>query len=121
MSTKAKELGNAAEELVAQWLQEQGMSIEARNLRLGMLELDIVARDGNVIVVVEVRSRAPRSWTTGFSSLNQTKRKRIRMAGERLWNRRYRSDPQVERMRFDAASVTFTSERPRLEYVRSAF
>lgn len=121
MVTRAKELGDAAEELVATWLQEQGLSIVARNLRLGMLEIDIVARDNKVIVVVEVRSRAPRSWTSGFSSLNLTKRKRIRMAGERLWNRRYKNDPSVDRLRFDAASVTFTDENPRLEYVRGAF
>jgi putative endonuclease len=38
-------------------LASQGMSILATNLRLGRLELDVVARDGDTVIVVEVRHR----------------------------------------------------------------
>lgn len=116
-----KERGNLAENLVAEWLQSQGVPVVARNLRLGMLELDIVAREGDVVVVVEVRSRGSGAWTTAFSSIDQKKRMRIRNAGQRLWDRRYRNDPSASRLRFDAASVTFTTPVPTLEYVRAAF
>jgi putative endonuclease len=95
--------------------------VVATNLRVGKLEIDIVARDGPVIVVVEVRSRGSSSWTSGFGSIDAKKRARVRRAGERLWQRRYKSDSTVERMRFDAASVTFSSEGTRVEYARAAF
>jgi putative endonuclease len=98
-----------------------GFALVATNLRVGHYELDVVARSGPLIVVVEVRTRGARAWTTGFGSLDAGKRRRIRLAGERLWQRRYRSDPSAERLRFDAASVTFVGGEPVVEYVPAAF
>ena len=91
------------------------------NLRLGRLELDVVARKADLIVVVEVRYRSQRSWTTGFGSLSATKRERVRRAGERLWQRRYKADSTIQRMRFDAASVSLDGENAEVEYAEAAF
>jgi Holliday junction resolvase-like predicted endonuclease len=68
-----------------------------------------------------VRLRGPGAWTTGLSSVDWQKRSRLRRAGERLWQRRYRRDASVERLRFDVASVTLTASGPRIEYVKAAF
>lgn len=114
-------VGREAEALVAEYLTGRGLRIEDTNLRLGALEIDIVARQGAIVVVVEVRTRGPGAWTSGFGSISATKRKRIRWAGERLWRMRYRNDPTVERMRFDAAAVSFRSDGPAIEYVEAAF
>jgi putative endonuclease len=114
-------LGQRAEEAVAQYLERSGCSIIARNLRLGRLELDIVARQGELILVVEVRTRSAGAWTTGFGSVNAAKRERIRRAGQRLWRDRFRDDPSVARMRFDAASVRFSGGEPDIDYVVAAF
>ena len=115
------ERGKQAEALVETYLEARGFSLVARNLRLGALELDLVARQGPLVVVVEVRSRAEASWTTALGSLDAKKRQRIRRAGERLWNRRYRNDLSVSRLRFDAAAVYFEPSGPRVEYVPAAF
>lgn len=80
-----------------------------------------MARLGDVIAVVEVRSRSSSSWTSGFGSLDGRKRYRIRLAGLRLWQRRYRHDASVKRLRFDAASVVFGPSGPEIEYVEAAF
>ena len=114
-------VGRRAEAAVAQFLVRQGYQIVATNLRLGRLELDVVARQGTTIVVVEVRTRGAGAWTTGFGSIDAKKRERVRRAGERLWQRRYRNDRSVERMRFDAASVTFEAGEASVEYVMAAF
>ena len=111
----------AAERAVAAYLRRNGYQIVALNLRIGRLELDVVARDGRVIAVVEVRTRGPGAWTTGFSSMDRKKRERVRRAGQRLWRDRYRRDSSVDRLRFDAASVTFDGDRPVIEYVKAAF
>lgn len=113
--------GARAEALVARWLLEQGYEIVATNLRLGTLEIDLVARKGPVVAVVEVRSRGPTARTTGLGSVTPLKRARIRRAGERLWQRRYRRDKSVERLRFDVASVDLHTDPPRIEYVVAAF
>lgn len=94
----------------------------ATNLRIGRLELDIVARQGRVVLVVEVRTRGVGAWTTALGSVGAVKRRRVRLAGERLWDRRFRSDPSVERMRFDVATVTFgQDDGHEVEYVPAAF
>jgi len=113
--------GVRAEALVAEWLEQQGYEIVATNLRLGALELDVVARKGPLVAVVEVRTRGPTALTTGIGSVTPRKRERIRRAGERLWQRRYRRDRSVERLRFDVASVELDADPPRIEYVVAAF
>ena len=102
-------------------MSERGFQIVAVNLRLQYLELDVVARRDDLVVVVEVRSRSASAWTTSFGSLNGKKRYRVRLAGQRLWQRRYKNDPSVNRLRFDAASVVFGASGPVIEYVEAAF
>ena len=115
------ELGQRAEELVARHLEDLGFSILARNLKLGRLELDIVARRAELVVVVEVRTRGPSAWTTGLGSVSRAKQDRIRRAGQRLWRDRFKSDPSVDRLRFDAASVRFEGGEADIDYVVAAF
>jgi putative endonuclease len=114
-------LGQRAEEAVVRYLESAGCAILERNLKLGRLEIDIVARRGELILVVEVRTRGAGAWTTGLGSMSHAKRERIRRAGQRLWRDRYKADPSVERMRFDAASVTFHGDRADIDYVVAAF
>jgi putative endonuclease len=116
------EEGRRAEAAVIEYLVARGQQIVATNLRLGHLEIDVVAREGAVIAVVEVRTRGASAWTSGFGSIDAKKRLRIRRAGERLWQRRYKHDPSAERLRFDAASVHFAEDgTATVEYVKAAF
>jgi putative endonuclease len=102
-------------------LSDRGFQIVATNLRLSYLEIDVVARLGELVVVVEVRSRGVGAWTSGFGSIDGKKRYRIRLAGQRLWQRRYQHDASVNRLRYDAASVVFGADGPVIEYVEAAF
>jgi hypothetical protein len=68
-----------------------------------------------------VRTRGATAWTTGLGSIDKKKRLLVRRAGERLWQRRYKHDPSVERLRFDAASVRLDASPPSIEYVMAAF
>jgi putative endonuclease len=115
-------LGAAAEDAVADYLRARGLDVIARNVRVGRLEIDLIARDGPVIVIVEVRTRGPSSYQRAFDSIDARKRARIRRAGESLWRTRFASNKSLERMRFDVASVTFTPDgEPVVEHVRAAF
>ena len=114
-------LGARAEGVVARYLEAAGFSIVARNLRLGLLEIDIVARHADLIAIVEVRTRGATAWTSGFGSLTAAKRARIRRAGLKLWRQRYQNDPSVAHLRFDAACVHFENSEARVEYAVAAF
>ena len=112
----ALQRGRAAEAAVASDLASRGLAIVATNLRLGRLELDVVARDRDTVVVIEVRHRGAGAWQTGLASIAPAKAKRVRAAGERLWRERFLRDASVNRMRFDVAVVTFDDGVARIEY-----
>ena len=55
--TVAERRGRRAETLAALWLQARGWRIVSRRRQLPMIEIDIVARRGHVLAVVEVKHR----------------------------------------------------------------
>lgn len=113
-------LGRRAELAVADYLIAQGFAILARNLRLGPLELDLVARCRDLVVVVEVRTRASTSFEGPFASIGTAKRRRLVRGVERLWRERLAAMPSVERVRIDAAAVTFDRGQTQVEYIKGA-
>ena len=118
---RAHSFGRSAEREVVRHLQKAGAIIVATNLRIGKLELDVVAREGRTVVIVEVRARGPGAWSRPFGSLVTQKRLRIRRAAQLLWRHRYRHDPTVDRIRIDAASVEIRDGKMVIEYVKAAF
>ncbi|MGK3964372.1 YraN family protein [Sorangium sp. So ce1667] len=115
-------LGARAEEAVVAHLAAQGIEVIARNARVGRLEIDVVARDGPVIAIIEVRTRGAGSYVRALDSIDASKRARVRRAGEQLWRARFSRVHGVERMRFDAASVTFLpTGGVEIEIVKAAF
>ncbi|MRG93267.1 YraN family protein [Polyangium spumosum] len=99
-----------------------GNTILGRNVRVGRAEIDLLVRDGAVIVVVEVRTRGPRSYQRALDSIDARKRARLRLAGQRLWISKFARDEAIERMRFDAVAVVFTPEgEPLVEHIKAAF
>ena len=114
--------GALAERIAARYVAGLGMTVLDRNLRVGHLEIDIVARDGRSMVVVEVRSRGDGSWLRALDTVSAVKRHRLRRAAAILWARRWRKLPGIDRVRFDVASVDLdTVGEPSVEYVRAAF
>ncbi|WP_437514531.1 YraN family protein [Sorangium sp. So ce1099] len=115
-------LGARAEEAVVAHLAAQGIEVIARNARVGRLEIDVIARDGPVIAIIEVRTRGAGSYVRALDSIDASKRARVRRAGEQLWRARFSRVRGVERMRFDAASVTFLpTGEVEIELVKAAF
>jgi putative endonuclease len=58
----AAQLGELGEALVAAWLIQEGWMIEARRWRCRAGELDLVARSGQELAFVEVKTRSPGNW-----------------------------------------------------------
>ena len=99
-----------------------GYELLGRNVRVGRLEIDIVARDGEVIAVIEVRTRGSTAWQNAFDSVDFRKQARVRRAAQILWSRRFSKLPGVERVSFDVARVNLdAADGPAVEYVRAAF
>ena len=98
--------GREAEELAAAHLVGNGFRLLWRNLRIGALEIDVVAKKGDLVVVVEVRARGPGSFEKPLASISRTKRKTLLRAVRALWKGRLAKMPEVQRVRIDVAAVT---------------
>jgi len=93
-----------------------------RNVRVSRLEIDLIARDGEVVVVIEVRTRGDGAWERALDSVGHRKRTRIRRAGEALWRSHFKRDASLQRMRFDLVAVELdVAGGPSIEHVRAAF
>jgi len=114
-------LGRVAEDAVVGWLKVRGIRVLGTNVRVNYLEVDILAQDGRTLVLVEVRTRSPRSWTSALGSIDGWKRVRLRRAGERLWQRRFKYRQDLDHVRFDVASVSWNGSALEIEYVKAAF
>ncbi|MGH7437777.1 MAG: YraN family protein [Polyangiaceae bacterium] len=115
-----RELGRQAEVAVADCLFVQGFDILWRNLRVGALELDVVARRGPLAVVVEVRTRRRGAMVGPFESVGAVKRRRLLLATSRLWDRHLRQIRGVQRLRIDVAAVTFDRGQTCVTYAEGA-
>jgi len=112
------ELGARAEQLASDYLERCGFAIVARNVRVGRLELDVIARRGNLLIVCEVRSRRSDRVMTPAQSVDYRKVSHVREAAAR-WIRETR--PGTSQLRFDVASVVFDTPSGRLNYLEGAF
>lgn len=74
--------GAQAEALAARFLERRGLTIVARNVRCRLGEIDLIARDGETLVFVEVRLRRRRDYGGAAESITAAKRARIRAAAE---------------------------------------
>lgn len=90
--------GFEAEERAAQWLQQRGLSMVCRNWHCRFGEIDLIARDGETLVFVEVRARTHGSFGGAAASITAAKRERLLKAA-----RQYLSAlPEEPACRFDA-------------------
>jgi putative endonuclease len=78
----AERRGRRAESLAALWLMARGWRIVARRRQLPMIEVDIVARRGAVLAVVEVKQRG--TLDAAIAALTPDAARRLRQAAAQL-------------------------------------
>ncbi len=71
-------LGQYGEEVAARYLSGLGMNVIERNWRCDAGEIDIVASDGNTLVVCEVKTRSSEAFGSPFEAITQRKLRRLR-------------------------------------------
>lgn len=117
---KNKELGDLGERLAAKFLRRGGYGILARKYRCKFGEIDIVAKDRDTLVFVEVRSRTDSEYGFPSETIDYKKREHIkRVAAEFLT----RFDLFDYDCRFDCVSVLFDDNfKPKqIELIKDAF
>jgi putative endonuclease len=110
--------GREAEAIAARYLAACGLTILERNVRVPGGELDLVARDGDEIVFVEVRSRRHGSRFSPEATIDRAKRARLARAADAWLSRR---ETPLARCRFDVVAVVSSRGGYRLRHHRGAF
>jgi putative endonuclease len=111
-------LGKSGEDLACRELERRGYAIVARRFRVRSGELDIVARDGGVLVFVEVKTRAGRRFGSAAEAVTAAKQRRIALLAHEYLLRHRMSDCPC---RFDVVSVHVDAGTPAVEIIRNAF
>ncbi|MBE6908391.1 MAG: YraN family protein [Ruminococcaceae bacterium] len=119
MTTKSR--GDWGEALVAEWLREHGYAIVASKYRCRFGEIDLIARDKEMLCFVEVKLRDRTDYGLPREFVTAAKQRRLRTTAEFYLSRH---DPDVC-CRFDVAEVYAdagqTSGQARIEYFENAF
>ena len=111
-------LGKRGEDAACAELEKRGYVIVDRRFRTRCGELDIVARDGGVLVFIEVRTRSGSNFGTPFESVTWKKRQRLsQMAASYLCVKRLAGAT----CRFDVVSMLEERGAQTIELVRGAF
>jgi len=111
------ELGKQGEELAVAYLRKKGYVILVTNFRAGRNEIDIIARDGNILVIVEVKSRRSTYFAEPEYSVTLQKQKSlIRAANVYI----FRNNIQEE-TRFDIIAIVLNNNEVKVNHLQDAF
>ncbi len=111
-------LGKSGEDLACTELERRGYVVLARRYRRRGGELDIVARDGETIVFVEVKTREDRAFGDGSEAVTPWKQRRMtHLANDFLARHRLVERP----CRFDVIAIHFANGAPVIDWFENAF
>ena len=113
----AYKLGLRGEDLAAAYLEREGYKVLERRTRIAGVEIDIVARRGEVLVFAEVKTRASDAIAAPETAVDRKKQRRMITAADAYVRER---DLSLE-VRFDILSVVANPEREEIRHIEDAF
>lgn len=113
-----RSLGQGGESAAADWLRRAGLTIVARGFRHRCGEIDLIAREGAIVVFVEVKTRSGEGFGRPADAVTAQKRRRmIRVASIFLARSGYEERP----CRFDVVEVVPAGDSWRVRHIPDAF
>lgn len=110
-----KATGRSGEDAAVQYLEKMGYTILERNYRLRIGEVDIIARDKEYLVFLEVKTRRSTRFGSPFEAVDMRKQQQVvKVAAAYV---RGREIP----VRFDAVAVHLNGQHVRVEVLKNAF
>ena len=108
------ELGKWGEDLAAAYLEKKGYQIIERDWKSGHHDLDIVAKNDNMLVIVEVKTRRSRLFGNPEEAIDYKKRQSLQSA----INHYVKSHRNSGDVRFDIISVVGTiGSKPEIDHI----
>lgn len=113
-----QQFGRSSEARAARHLKKNGYRILEQNYRTPVGEIDIIAKDGQTLVFVEVKARRTAGYGSPKQSVTPRKQRKISMAA--LYYLKTRKGMSL-RARFDVVAITTAGQSERIEIVKNAF
>ncbi len=110
-----QQIGRTAEDNAVAFLAARGVQIIARNFRRRLGELDVVAREQQTLLIIEVRKRSSNRFGGAAASVDFRKQAKLQRATSLFLQ--HRPDLAKLRVRFDVIAVTPTG----IEWIKNAF
>ena len=107
--------GRNAEDAAAIFLQQQGLTLVERNYQCRYGEIDLIARDGDALVFVEVRMRKSAAFGGAAASITPGKRDKLLRAARHYLSGCARTPP----CRFDAILIDGSNAAP--DWLKNVF
>ncbi len=98
-----REVGEYYETKACEYLADEGLRVIARNFRVKIGEIDIVALDGGMLVFIEVKYRKTKDYGGAWWAISEYKQKKIRRVAQ--WFMKQSGYPQETFCRFDAVLI----------------
>ena len=111
-------LGTLGETLAANYLSQQGFQILERNYRCRLGEVDLIAKEGDILVIVEVKTRQSLQYGLPCESITETKIQHIRRTALQYAQSRGLLECDF---RFDVVEVLRTRHTSYVHHIRNAF
>ncbi|MCP4116781.1 MAG: YraN family protein [Desulfobacteraceae bacterium] len=118
MPGKRQRLGQLAEDAACRFLEELGFTIIERNYRIRAAEIDIIAKDGDTLVFLEVKARSTLSKGGPREAVGIVKQQKIVLGARHFIREKGLSDSRV---RFDVVALYEKNNRFRIELIENAF
>lgn len=110
--------GKEGEELAAQYLQAAGYRIVERNFRCRLGEIDIIARDGDTLVFVEVKMKTKESYGDPEAAVDRAKQKKISLVSLHYLQTNNIPDQPA---RYDVVAVQRSALGQEIRLIKDAF
>ncbi len=118
MSKQRINLGKRGEDIAARFLLEKGLALIARNFRDKFGEIDIIAKDRETLVFVEVKTRRSDHFGRPEEAVTPAKQQQIiRVASYYLVQHKLLDAP----VRFDVIAIIIDQGNPQITHLVSAF
>lgn len=114
---EALAFGKMGEQMAAKYLTDKRYVILEHNYRRGHLEIDLIALDGDELVIVEVKSRAYDTILHPEEAVDHKKRLNL----IRLANEYVKTHGRKENVRFDIVSIVSNANGTEIRHLKNAY
>ena len=115
-----KSVGDQTETLAADYLKQQGLTCLARNFSSRYGEIDIIVKDGESIVFVEVKYRKQLSHGGAISTISTSKQQKLKLCAS-FYLQQAQLNEYNTPCRFDVVALQGPIEQPNITWLKNAF